>query len=69
MVLPSRTKDRRLKQEPSDTKSSTLNDDPNRMMPKVDSELPKRAKLRVAIAEPQMTKSRALSEDPSFVKP
>jgi hypothetical protein len=69
MVLPSRTKDRRLKLDPSETKSSTLSDEPSLKIPKDDSELPKRAKLRADIAEPQMTKSKELSEDPSFVKP
>jgi hypothetical protein len=64
MFDPRRKKERKLIEEPMDTKSKTLRLDPRRASPYMLSEDPQRTKDRRLIDDPRFTKSKTLRLDP-----
>jgi hypothetical protein len=64
MFDPRRKKERRLIEEPMDTKSRTLKLDPRRVSPYMLSEDPQRTKDRRLTDEPNCTKSKTLRLEP-----
>jgi hypothetical protein len=69
MADPMRLMPRKLSEDPSRTKSSTLTVELNRVLPKTDKEDPSRAKCRILKLLPRIKKSRTDIEEPKRDSP